>query len=370
MREPLTMNLGRWARFDRYLVRDGYIRPAPDARYETFDPWADYEQSRRRSGAQVPPYGGLLSLVQGLNPEPRSGPGPLETLSPDDAERVTDWCSRHGLLGVLLQRAQMVTLPPRWAALPGLEDVLVPWQEELFRSNRGWVCVERWGGRSQRTSARDTSTQDGQARGERAPNVGQVVSLRQVPRGWPEPSVLLQDLQRETWAREPLSGAWARFFPDVSRLDADVYPYPRPGTEDFWRLYGEPVHEFIAAAELLLRAVKQLGPGRAAGGRQTREIRAAVDRLNLLLGPISPAADWSDRRRLRQEWHAPSLLSHFALMALFDLTEQRVPRNCDTCGQLFVTSAYQGTYCSDKCRRTTQKRRYRARKKGMDAAVT
>ena len=57
-------------------------------------------------------------------------------------------------------------------------------------------------------------------------------------------------------------------------------------------------------------------------------------------------------------------------MAFLDLTEQRAPRTCVTCGMLFVTTAYQGTYCSDKCRRTTQKRRYRARKKGMDAAVT
>ncbi len=53
MPEPLTMSFGRWARFDHYLVQDGYIRPAPDARFETFDPWARYEETRRRFGAQV-----------------------------------------------------------------------------------------------------------------------------------------------------------------------------------------------------------------------------------------------------------------------------------------------------------------------------
>ena len=51
------MSFGRWARFDHYLVQDGYIRPAPDARFETFDPWGPYEENRGRFGAQVPPYG-------------------------------------------------------------------------------------------------------------------------------------------------------------------------------------------------------------------------------------------------------------------------------------------------------------------------
>ncbi len=356
MPEPLTMSFGRWARFDRYVVDGGYIRPAPDARFERFDPWARYEETRRRSGARVPPYGALLSLVQGLNPEPRPGPGPLETLSPEDAESVLEWCSGHGLLGLLLHRVQMVTLPPRWGPLPGRDEGLVAWQAELFRTNLGWGRAERWGTGPGRASGRGDRERAGQG-----PDAGQVVRPPQLPRGWPEPSVLLQDLHTGAWDREPLSRTWARFFPALSRLDAEVHPYPLPGTEDFWRLYGEPVREFIAAADLLLRAVDALGPGQSSGGRRNHEVRAAMDRLNLLLGPISPVAVWSDRRRLHQEWHAPSLLSHFAHMAFLDLTEQRPPRSCATCGQLFVTSAYQGAYCTDRCRRTMQKRRYRAR---------
>ncbi len=365
MPEPLTMSFGRWARFDRYVVDGGYIRPAPDARFERFDPWARYEETRRRSGARVPPYGDLLSLVQELDPVPRSGPGPLQTLSPEQSERVVEWCCNNGLLGVLPQRAQMVTLAPRWGRLPDHDLALAPWQEELFRTNRGWVRVGKWGRRAQGTSGGGHREREGPG-----VKVGQVVSPPQIPRRWPASSVLLQDLHTGAWDREPLSRTWARFFPALSRLDAEVHPYPLPGTEDFWRLYGEPVREFIAAAELLRRAVDALGPGQSSGGRRNHEVRAAMDPLNLLLGPISPAAVWSDRRPLHQEWHAPSLLSHFALMAFLDLTEQRAPRTCATCGMLFVTTAYQGTYCSDKCRRTTQKRRYRARKKGMDAAVT
>ncbi len=98
------------------------------------------------------------------------------------------------------------------------------------------------------------------------------------------------------------------------------------------------------------------------GLRFQEATQQAVDGFNRLLGPVGPAAFIGDGR-LQQQWNTASLLGAFATMALMDLTEQRRPRICKNCDKLFVTKAYQGTYCSDTRRNTAQKRRHRQRKR-------
>ncbi len=78
MPEQIEANEGRWCRFYRYVVVDGYIRPAKGANLEYFDLWRDHRGGR---GAWKPPYGALLDLVQHLEFHPVPGPVTLMALS-------------------------------------------------------------------------------------------------------------------------------------------------------------------------------------------------------------------------------------------------------------------------------------------------
>jgi hypothetical protein len=238
--------------------------------------------------------------------------------------------------------------------MPDVEGRWVPWQRQFFRVNQEWVKTNRLGVRAGTVP-----------RGAAGQWKDKLVPPQELPEEWPKPEVLLQDLTTGGWKREPLAKTWARFFPDVPPSERETYAYPLPGTAEFWRLYAEPVYQFVEVATLLLSAIQ--GLGRLAEKDHTPEIKSEADRaiwaLNTLISPTGPAADLSSGNQIEQRWYSPSLLGAFAMMALRDLSEQRWPRICDNCDKLFVTKAYQGRYCTDRCRYAAQKRRYRQRQK-------
>ena len=113
---PFTFS---WWRFSSYELKDGYIRPAPGAKLELYDPWKPYRDSWEHDPdsatpfpekrLQGPPYLSLLALADEVTIAPdRSG------LDKKSADRLLKWCSEFGLLGILPQRVQMVALAPRW----------------------------------------------------------------------------------------------------------------------------------------------------------------------------------------------------------------------------------------------------------------
>ena len=72
---------------------------------------------------------------------------------------------------------------------------------------------------------------------------------------------------------------------------------------------------------------------------------------------------------IQQHWPSTSLLGTFALMALQDLSSPNTIHICQHCQSLYVTTTYQTQYCSDKCRNTAQKQRYRAREKNAESKI-
>ena len=353
MADPIELSIGTWSRFDRYVVHEGMIRPAFDARSQSYDPWPDHEMGRSTSGAKPPPYGALLDLIPSLELKPRPGPGPLLTLTPESETRATEWCAAHGPLGVLLQRVQTVTLAPRWHPSSEADHRLVPVLQQLIRTNQGWIRTGREGKRVSSETNRDDSAV-----------AGELVPPDFRPTQWPQPEVLLQDLRTGDWKTEPLSQTWLKFFPKVPWEERETYAYPLPGTDAFWSIYAEPVYDFVEAANLLRSAIRGLcAEGGTIAATDLGASQNALDWLNRLLGPVGPAAVLTPDGQLQHQWGVSSLLGAYALMALMDLTGQRRPRICGNCGKLFVTKAYQGTYCSDTCRNTVQKRRYRQRQR-------
>jgi len=358
---PQQMDLAslKWWRFDAYEIRAGYIRPALGAKLMDYNPWIEYNKNRTPSD-QSPrrvPYHSLLELVSTLFAQPR--------LTNDGEKLLLDWCVRHGLLGVLLQRTSFLTLAARWVPLPkipGLKRIgpksskgLVASYTQVARSNTGWR--EDW----------SLIGEFGISKSEWAKRKeGRPLSLGAMKELGVVPSVHLQELDHFKWGNEPLGKTWARFFPDVPSSEAETYDYPLPSTPEFWRQYAEPVESFLGAARILYNSYKELEAAKHFHEPSELErilIRQGWDRLNALLSAVSPALHVRNDWTFEQVWVPASLLGAYAMMLLTDLDEQAPILRCLVCGTIFTSISPKAKYCSTKCRRTQQKRANRERKK-------
>ena len=367
MPKPLEVNWGKWWRFDRYEIRDGYIRPAKGATCEAFDPWDEYRKSLSKRGTSTPPYRSLLVLASELAPEDTEI---SEVLTPDSQRKVTEWCSHHGLLGVLLHRAQWVVLPARWVPNPDGPNRrrLVPIQDSFILSGHRWVT-------STSSSVKDIIAPPGTRSGSVVR--GTLAEEFEPPRvlmrdefmSWDDSKELLRDESIPTWKMEPLTETWARFFPSVPKAAREQYDYPPPLTEAFFRLYAEPVEEFIGAVVRLQRAIEFPSERILTPGMAPDEIVDELRDLRELISHVSPIPVVLTDGTLSQRWAAPSLLASLAMMAFQDMTTERRMRHCGNhaCGNVFVTRSPQGLYCSPRCRRTVQMRATRQHKKEREA---
>ena len=121
---------GRWLRFSKYdLHRTGdgraYLRPAPGADFEWYDPWEPFRESRRARGKVLAPYHDLLRIAEEIEPlSAGTGKRFLDpngrqfVLEPGNYDGLLKWCSEHGLLGLLLHRVESLTLSYQWRRAP------------------------------------------------------------------------------------------------------------------------------------------------------------------------------------------------------------------------------------------------------------
>jgi len=366
MSSPFDLYKSRWWRFSSYELQGGYIRPAKDAKLEEYDPWEAYRESWvydpesdipfHQKREKNPPYQSLLALLDKIALQPDGN------LTAESAKRLLGWCEQNGLLGILPQRVQIVTTAARWypeyawdAALGNQPEqqakaTLYHTQFQYYRFNaydelRGWYSIRILGE---------------PAKGKR---LGQLVTGQSKTL---TPGVLIQEMRRNQnegfptvimspeFFEEPFSETWARFFPDVPKDKVETYRYPLPLSNRFWELYSESIKDFLYGAILLRDAI--------AGLSNTEDkdmVYQSTKLFNNLVSSASIVMVPSEENQFQQEWRTPSLLGCFAVMALQDVTQQRRVLRCDNCNKPFVTEAYQARYCSDRCRRTAQKRRYR-----------
>jgi hypothetical protein len=320
--------VGRWWRWSRYELRDGYIRPAPGARLSVYDPWKRWLDNRplgRRSDDGTP-YRALLNMLRSLEYRQNSGdeielkPGEtdmlLGRLSADSEQAILKWCATYGLLGILLHRVLQVDLTPR-------RDH----QIRYVRIGIGWKEVE-W-------KAENPFTPFSEAR------------------------AIVQPLRGVGIAVEPLSETWTRFFPKVPIGQRETFAYPEPLTDSFWEIYAEPLQDFLSGARALnelLFAIRL---------QRTRNLRALHVGLtggpaiviNSLVAPSGLGAAIGRRGRIGLNWVGNSLLASLATMLLEDLSKAKALQ-CP-CGQLFVSNAYQAHYCSRRCRWRFEQRNFR-----------
>jgi hypothetical protein len=322
---------GSWWRFSRYEIRDGYIKPAPEARLHRYDPWQLWARTRpvgRRSDNGDPgptPYRALLEMLKALRY--RDGGDGLPDFTPAQADmlagalteqseqKILEWCARFGLLGILPHRVPQVALPPR-------NDI----QLEYVRMGIGWKVVER----------------------ERGNPSLPIIA----------PCAVVQPLGGLGLAIEPVATTWARFFPGVSMASHDRFSYPQPLTDSFWEMYAEPLGDFLSGARALQQVLSSM---KVRGSRKLRALHGLAmgglpQLINALVAPTGLATPLH-KSGLGLNWVGGSLLASLTLMLLEDLSLGRALQ-CP-CGQLFVSSAYQARYCSRRCRWRFEQRSFR-----------
>ena len=331
---------GCWWRFDRYRVKDGYLRPVAGARIETYRPWAQYTGTKIRGDEWRPPYADFVNLREDL------------ALPRQDAEKqIATWCARYGLLGLGLHQFRTVTLAPRWRRSPEMSPLLVPAQEHYVHTSTGWVS-KRLFLRPERMESFLSAHPELE---------GALVPREVAPEAWARVGGLRQGLRSAELSVEPLQLTWSTFFPDVAREEAETFPYPAPLSEEFWRAYAEPWGDFVDGMQRLDEALWDLDHHKSGEVSRLDAERVEEGRglLEALLAPagvtVVPETDGS----FSQQWVWGSLLNAFAMMALHDLTESRRVRRCDTCGRLFVSQHPLALYCSRVCRWKRQKQRQR-----------
>ncbi len=332
---------GEWWRFDRYEVRDGCIRPADGARLQPSDPWRAYGAKREGRRRGQTPYQSLMALTQALQ-----GLNTGDELPAKSAAQITGWCSKHGLLGLLPHRVELVHLEPDPHGK----------QRGYLRGGGGWsefpvsepeVVVSTLG------VHRLPGDEFGADREVFVP----ANAILQ-----PTAAAFVRPLHGGPPVRESLGDTWGRYFRGIPAEQLESFSYPIPLSYDFWSLYQEPVADFVAAARALIDAVRLVGsaPGEmtAAFEPMLRSVRPVIVNVRRHRGPGGP----------QQSWRSLSLFGSLAMMAVQDLVVGgggRVRRcEAEACRATYVSFALKGAtpsrWCSTRCRIRNAVRKYRA----------
>jgi hypothetical protein len=333
--EVLAMHF--W-RFSRYEIRDGFIKPASGAKTIRADPWRDYNAGV--NGEDLPgkklvstPYKSLFDLLDSR----------AKIFDLTD-EEILSWVNKHGLLGILPHEVVQIEAPPRWVRRPRHTGV------EIVLHIHGM---------------KDT------------PALPSRVRLQRTPRGWSKSDEpFMADVDRDDYYRAVIgsavpasdevasTGVWVERFENgalkVSQIplgyldsflkSANPFDPPCIGSLDFWRSYHERREHFLMTAVALRKVARELADWNLP--LETR-LRAQAT-LEGLIARVHPVLKLDPKaRKFSHQWTGYSLLSQLAYMVYLDVAGGRL-KQCENlgCRKCFVSSAYQGRYCSDRCRNT------------------
>jgi hypothetical protein len=346
-RQSFDPSAGGWFRFDGYEIVDGLIRPRSRSAMLEYDPWAIYrEQLAAKEGSA--PY---VSLIEAIGDVGMGEDGkPTRPLKPREEDAILAWCRQYGLLGVLPHETLSVTLAARWDYMGRAAGKPDGWEDDPHQMALQ-VQYLRAGGVWRQAMRCIISRKE---------------PLRSPPRGSPpeiipadgtafdKPKVMLLRMGKGEVEVEGLGAHWARHFPTVTASEVETFLYPCPGTPNFWKLYAEPLDEFVGA---VLRLKSALTAVAERGGKGP----SPTDAFAPLVGPVGMAVEAGADAVLDTRWIYPTLLASLSGMIVQDRSANRRPRRCQStpCNNLFVSSAWQAKYCSSRCSKRAEMRAYR-----------
>src|SRR5660398_226091 len=125
----IQREVGGWWRCSRYVVVDGFSRPADDALLERYDPWEAYRVSRDEKEG-LPPYQTLFTLLRQLNFDEK------RQLKPESESALEAWCNKNGLFGILPQRFSLISQRG-----PTGKDGLPTFERSHVRKGAEWTTL-------------------------------------------------------------------------------------------------------------------------------------------------------------------------------------------------------------------------------------
>lgn len=312
-----------WFRFDRYVVADGFIRPAPGAKLVTYRPWEKYQTVRREAVEDPVAYHGLMNFLATVTAAPRSSRRSIGgTKYTFDEQKLRTWVSRNGLLGIAHSQLTLSSAPAP------ITDDGRPQRAVTFFSGGRWC------------------------NGLEDEDVGSEAST--VKAAW----VVARDLVGGEVRVQDSASWWRTFLPGVrGSMAFDLE------SDNFRRAYSEPVNAFIDAAVHLRTAIRAVTPAAADSQTGPSSFELGAMALNGLLASGHTTLALGGEGRLEETWTAPSLLAHLAMMVLRDVGDHRHLVKCEVCGNT-VLRAKPSKYCGDTHRQTAEKQRQRARAAG------
>ncbi len=405
MPRPYEPPLGSWVRYSAYEVTDGWIRPAPGAELTSYDPWREYEQSvqrghyRKGGTTREPSYQSLLSMLPRVVTPPvleslqtslemglgANGPLRLDTRRTD---RLASWCVKHGVLGVFSQRCTELHLAPK-ARLKLASDQLAPEDclsvtfERFYRApgkweqgsttfscevraapglvemllTRGHLQLEKRGSQRVYTGILPLDVAD------ELPLTADNSMPR--PRGWGAPRAVMEGGH---WVN--LAQARREYFPTVPEAEAETFRYPFPASAAFWELYAESVDSFLLEAlslsQVLATLQRRSGSDLRSAWNSAQDLVMAVEHLNRLTRPVGSMLDLGDDGRFGLRSQSLTLLSSYAVMILREIARVKQIKVCSVCRTPFISDVEWADYCTDRCRHTAAKRRYRNAKSNKE----
>lgn len=389
MKLPGVPVKGTWWRFSAYVIQDGYIRPAPHAELQKFDPWEAYWENHGIKGAREFPFQSLSALVARASysetvSRVRAYDGPARRpLNEAECRAITDWCSKFGLLGLLFEQVMFAKLPVRWSSDDYVRNeqhgVLLgegymarqPTFSPILHMRGSWANVEIVDYVSREQAAGQLVT--GRAFNDKpAPlEIARRYPPVLIARRGPATGQVLGE-------QRPFGSVWPRYFPDVPAGEEESFPYPVPQDgewEKFWAQYAEPVEEFLNFAYWLWETLRSLALVR----ERKQEKRSAkywestgegeLAFLNALASSAQPNVTLREDGSFHQDWAALSLASNIGLMIMHSLSNGARVRYCAGCQSIYVNNAYQSRWCGDNCRWRMDVRARREREKKAKKAA-
>ncbi len=299
----------RWPRFDSYEVVESAFgqtaQPKPSAKVDWYYPADDFGALSRALTELVALLRNPLNDMEGnMLAEPLLT---IEDWAPRLGVRTRGqllrWLREHGLLGVLLERLNIV------------REKAAPWEGGTFRQHLSSRIGHEWVSRGLAPLMPE----------ETRPPGAEVLLEAKLGRDLEPSPVPFTDPE------------WLRFFPTVgaSGDDPETYAYGSPDSETFWRAYGEPIPRLlyellrIDRAQRALNLPKKVGLGRPSAG--VNEMHAFHrSELNRLGSQVSQALVATGRRQEKVGWAYASLLGLLASSAIW-ATDRRDVKHCERC---------------------------------------
>jgi len=332
----------KWWKFDAYEIKDGYILPKKGANLKEYDPFDVYEsvwqrtKGKRKALGNHPPYIRLIQAISTKNQRKAQ-------------EKLLEWCSTFGLLGIMHFRATRIIYPCHC----GDHD------------DFGSQTISLQPGRVNLAVISSIDPTDG-----RSCAIGI------------EPGLVVQDEAGFTY-KLPVRTVLKQYFPEKTKelscprgVDVTSIDEPSQNPEDqlFTDLissngilslkgkhsYAEPVKEFRECALMLKRTYDLL--------HSIKSLKITVDNISEKAPPdyaLALRGCWqdlcADKGDIRTEWFFSSLLSALYQMMVIDIGGGKLMRQCahKRCGMPFVADNPKQLYCRPQCKRAAEKARQR-----------